>query len=332
MFSSRLNSKVACLAVVAVLGGFVLAGRALAGDHTVPNIKRMPQILWCRGCTPTSTSMILGYYDNWTSGTPYYTAHNVGKIVDYWRDLSYWSSGSGIKRNVPNTLLELVAAYHTDASGNTWTSNITPGLLYVTNTQNGCNFSSSYLTGSPSNSYLWGTITSQIGAGRPFIWSIGTPSKGHSLCAWGYTTGHYVIVYNTWNYGRDDWYYRKYDNGAFTTWQYINTVVPGGNPLDNCQLYLPTYSGNWLPIGWHFKIEWYQRGSLITKAAVCYSLDGGSHWHTIHWTKSRSGWNSYTWTIPSRPSSRVRVKVMGYYGTRYIAGDGIKYNLTISSH
>ena len=35
------------------------------GDHIIPSCELMPEVLWTRGCSPTSASMVLGYYDNY---------------------------------------------------------------------------------------------------------------------------------------------------------------------------------------------------------------------------------------------------------------------------
>jgi hypothetical protein len=275
--------------------------------------------------------MVLGYYDNYVAGVP---GHSIcmGKLVDYWREASVYRNGTGGLSNVPNTLLELAKAMGTSADGGTYISRIARGMRGVANTKNQCTFTTDVITGDSSNDYGWPTLTSEIAASRPVVWSVGTSSVGHSLCAWGYTDSKYVLVFNTWNYGRDDWYYRKYYNGPILQWQYVNTAVPGGNVRDDDQLFIAPLKSRSFFAGSHLTIRWKQQESRISKAAIYYSIDGGNHWTTIKWRKSHHGWNYYTWTVPNKPTSRARIKVMGFYGSRNIANDGLKKNFRIRSH
>ena len=226
--SSQQKSVWRLLMVVEIIGW---CSAAVGADHTVTYPKLVPEIMWCRGCTPTSAAMAMGYWDNYNESRTYL---GMGRLIDYWRDLSKKSDDTGTLINVPNILDELRVAMGTTVGGVTSSNNIGPGIRSVANTTNRYSFGSGQCSGWWLNDYCWGTIKDEINNNRPFVWSVGLSDQvGHSLCAWGYTDSKYVIVYNTWNYGRDDWYYTKYDNGPNTDWQYVDTVVPGGWQDDN---------------------------------------------------------------------------------------------------
>ena len=307
---------------------FSLRDSSWAADHTVQHPEYVPQILWCRGCTPTSASMVLGYWDNYAVGGIY---NGLGRLIDYWQDLSQYSDGTGSKVNVPNILDELRIDMGTDVNGGTWTNKIGPGIKSVANSRNSYSYNSVQCYGGSQNDYCWETITGEISNDRPFVWSVGINNQvGHSVCAWGYTDSKYVIVYNTWNYGREDWYYTKYDNGPNTDWQYIDTVEPGGWQGDNQLALDQPRGGESLVGGQGFNIRWYHWGSLTDNVTLYYSIDGGNTWTSMATSVgSSTGWNSYLWSVPNVTSSKVRVKIYGFDNTVYIAGDGTKSNLAI---
>ena len=297
-------------------------------DHFINNPDFVPEVLWCRGCTPTSASMAIGYWDNYVGAT--YLGY--GKLIDYWRYYTKYSDGTGSDKNVPNILETLRIAMGTSVGGVTSTANISSGILSACNTTNGYSFSSSQTYGTSGNDYCWNKIVEQIDGNRTFVWSVGqTGVVGHSLCAWGYTDTKYVILYNTWNYGRDDWYYRKYDNGAYTDWQYVHTVSPGGGSGGN-QLYVfDPDPGDYLPGGQSVDIQWYDWGDINT-ANLYYTTNGGSTWYTIASSvTSTDGWNYYSWTVPDVATTKARVRVNGYASGTYRAGDGMQGDATIIS-
>jgi hypothetical protein len=328
MFFRTSGRRVVLLAVCAAAVTVMFSGSLFASDHFIKTPSLIPRILWCRGCTPTSASMVVGYWDNAGTGAKL----GSGRLIDYWRDLSENADGSGRTRNAPNTLLELVKVFHTTSNGSTRLDYVSPGIRSVANSLNRYGFVSKFYIGSKGNDYCWNVIKSEITRSRPMVWSVGTSSgDGHSLCAWGYTDKKYVITYNTWNSGRDDWYYRRYDNGATTTWQYVSSVIPG-KLQSGQQLFARALTSTSYKAGSHVTLSWQQYGTSITRAYIYYSADGGSRWYNI--TKSamsRAGINRYVWTVPNRPSTRCRIKILGYHSTIYIAGDGLKRDFTIAA-
>ncbi len=315
----------------AVLASIVfLSGSALASAHYVKYHSLIPQLLWCQGCTPTSTSMAMGYWDNYVPGASHLNL-GAGRTIDYWRWMNEWRDGSGAMRNVPNTHAELLKGLHTDYQGGKYLSRISPGILYVANRINHYGYKSTLTMGSKANGYCWKLIRSEITASRPFVWSCGATNMGHSLCAWGYTDTKYFIVYNTWNYGTDEWYYRKYDNGPKSVYQSVNTIIPAKLTTSNA-LFIRPLKRSTYTAGTQATLSWVQYGSLISRAHIYYSVDGGGTWHKITvYAHSRAGNNHYSWTVPDNPSASSRVKILGYRGTSYIAGDGLKSDFTIES-
>lgn len=331
MFERRVRTKVSVIAVVLMAAALFFTSSLSAADHYVKYYKDIPQVLWCRGCAPTAASMAFGFWDNYVVGVPVHTGY--GRLVDYWRNVSENADGSGHTRNVPNIQLELLSAFHTDSAGVTFLANITPGILNVANTRHSYGFTSTAYAGSRGNNFCWDIIKAEVAHGHPFIWSVGYSAVGHSLCAWGFTDKKYVITYNTWNFGREDWYYRKYNNTTLTTWWWVNTVTPGGGQSSNMLITYPL-AYRVYPVGSRATIYWYTFGQLINRVSIYYSRDGGSHWTRIisgRYNKPYR-WNSYKWTIPNKLAPRCRVKVYGYRGTTYVAGDGLKLDFRIASH
>jgi len=297
-------------------------------DHTVDYPDLVPDIDWCRGCTPTSASMAIGYWDNYANSMTY---GGFGRLIDYWRELSYLSDGTGPLRNVPNILDELRLAMNTDVNGITSTGDISSGIESVCNTTNGYNFDSDEHHN--ESDWNWSVIKNEIDDNRPFVWSVGLEdSVGHSLCAWGYTDGKDVITYSTWGRGRDDWYYNQYDNGQAIDWSYVHTVEPGGSQDPHTMVIDDPDGGETLDVGSVFPIWWHQWGTLIQNVDLSYSTNGGASWTTIiSNVASSEGWNSLNWTVPFSLTNRGRVRITAWDASNnYISGDGSFENFRIA--
>lgn len=221
-----------CMVWLVVLGVLLLPLVAWSADYMVDHPENIPCVLWCRGCSPTSASMVLGYWDRGDAGWEW---NGYGKLIDYWREYTRYSDGAGVIRNAPNILEELRIDMETSVGGGTSSTKIGPGIEKVCNDRNDYNFNSEQTVCSGArwpfgNDWCWDKIRSEIDNNRPLVWSVGVGEEtGHALAAWGYTDARYVITYNTWDCpGRDDWYYKKYDNGSDIDWGVVDTVVPGG--------------------------------------------------------------------------------------------------------
>jgi hypothetical protein len=283
--------------------------------------------------------MVLGYWDRGDAGVEWI---GMGRLIDYWTELSMYSNGTGVIRNVPNTLEELRIAMGTNVAGETSISNIDDGIRSVCNTTNSYDFDSDNTSCSGAiwpfgNDWCWDKIKDEINNNRPFVWSVGIDGQvGHSLAAWGYTDAKYVITYNTWSCpGRDDWYYNEYDNGSDIDWGYVTTVVPGGWTWGQTSLTDPDGGETWT-IGKTYNIYWYESDDRTWSADLYYSTNGGVNWSFITTVEPSSpGWKNYAWTIPiSVPAtSTARIKISNYSGSSsswvYQAGDGSEANFTI---
>ena len=317
---------------LAVLGLLLLPDLGLGAEHVVRNPALIPQIRWCRGATPTAAAMALGYWDNYVPSSAAITYLGCGRLIDYWRDLSRYADGTGAARNAPNILPELVKAMKTTASGGTSMANVSWGIMEVANQTNRYWYVSDQYKGAAANDYCWPYIKSQIANNCPFVWSVGYGTARHSLCAFGYDDFKYVIVYNTWNSGRDYWYYRRYNNEINSSWQYVHTVVPMEWQGDN-GLVIHALRSSAYVAGSRLTINWRQYGTLIKRASIYYSVSGGTGWKLIASGRSSKPnvWNYCYWRVPDKPTTRCRIRIYGYSSTSYIAGDGLKKNFTIQS-
>ena len=325
------------IVALVLFGALFFPLMASGADHLVDHSENIPCVVWCRGCTPTSASMVLGYWDRGDAGVEWF---GMGKLHDYWREYTKYSDGTGPIRNVPNALDELRIDMGTNVNGVTSTSNISSGIEKTCNTRNSYNFDSSQTRCSGGwfgNDWCWNKIKSEVNNNRPFVWSVGIDGQvGHSLAAWGYTDAKYVITYNTWSCpGRDDWYYKKYNNGSYIDWGYVHTVVPGGWTWGQTSLTTPDGGQTWT-VGKTYNIWWHEFDDRTWSANLYYSTNGGVNWSFFRKVEPSSpGWKSYAWTIPASvpATTKARIKIKNYSGSSgswvYQAGDGSEANFTI---
>ncbi|MBN1352070.1 T9SS type A sorting domain-containing protein [candidate division KSB1 bacterium] len=301
-------------------------------DHTVNNPELIPPILWCRGCSPTSASMVLGYWDNMVDNVAYTP---FGKLIDYWQELSRYSNGAGGMRNVPNILEELRLAMGTDVLGSTWSDDIGPGIEHVCNEINKYDFDSDQHHSSGGD-WNWGRITDEIDDSRPFVWSlvaqrpdqVPMDTVGHSLCAWGYDDEKNVFTYNTWSLGQDDWYYIIYNDTYPIFASYVNTVEPGGG--DNTNVYLSSpIGGEVIYSDYYFPIEWVHQGPSTVTLKVYYSSDAGENWNFWADITSTTGTHTLVGIGPSQVTQEGRLRIEGWRSNQYIAGDGSRNNFEV---
>jgi len=329
----RIKQMIICMALFTSL---FLPTFAVAADHLVDNSENIPCVLWCRGCTPTSASMVLGYWDRGNAGWEWY---GYGKLIDYWQELRKHYDGTGPIINVPNVLEELRIAMGTSVNGSTSGSNIGTGVTTVCNTNNGYNFSSSGTECDDGNNWCWEAIKNEINNNHPCLWGAGyhtaTSSVGHSLAAWGYTDAKYIITYNTWQCpGRDDWYYKKYHNGVDLDFARLDTVVPGGGNWGQTSLTSPDGGEVWTA-GKTYNITWHEFDERTWSADLYYSTDAGASWIFINRVEPSSpDWKNYLWTVPTVSTTQARVKIKNHSGSvedgwTYQAGDGSEDNFTI---
>jgi len=291
-------------------------------------------ILWTRGCSPTAASMVLMFYDYYTPiGAISVGGKFFGLIVDYYRTHNISS------RNVPFPLIdELAVAMGTDASGNTASNMLGPGIRDVTNNINGYNFQTSQVIDciipfTECWDWCWGAITNEINNNRPFVWSVTTSQGGglgHSLAAYGYDDNKYVICRNTWDYSEDWWYYNQYDNTYPASHTYVDKVLPGGGSDVQALLDDPV-GGEILYGGESIFIWWYQFGNSSTVTEIFFSSNEGATFSYVGYKNSGPGWNYFNWTVPNMTTSGARIRINVYPPGLggMIASDGSLENFSI---
>jgi len=308
---------------------FLLITAAQADQHFVKGVRDyMEPVLWTRGCSPTSASMVLNYWDNRGKfifiGTEYF-----GRLV------SHWQSHSFSFENVPMYVIDqLHEAMETDDEGGTSPSMIHTGIQRVANNYHGYNFTSERIVSNPlpsgaGSNWCWGTIKDEIDSNRPFVWSVNNSDlsePGHSLCAIGYTDSNYVITYNTWDTSDDFWYYNQYDNGGTSPQTQVDTVTSGGGGNSNVKLISPYWGGE-IAGGQPCEIAWFQYGTSITKVNIWFTTYsyGENGWEFIGSTQSSMGYNFFNWNVPNIQRAFFRVRIEAFDASEvYIAGDGMR--------
>lgn len=318
--------------LASLLSIFLFVGIAAADHHYVPyRTWWLVPLQWTRGCSPTSATMILNYWDK-RDLSGFGPTHYFGRLTGYWAE--HWESGW----NVPMLLIDqLHQAMKTDGDGSTDPWNIGSGIKSVANDYNGYSFEVSTVIGSPIPGtdgwdFCWGAMKEEINDGRPFVWSVsamdGTHVVGHSLCAFGYTDSKYVITYNTWDTGEDCWYYNQYDNGnPILPADQIDRIHPGGGDTSEVRLMDP-YADDIITGDSTYEIWWHEYGNSIAKVNIYFSLDSGKSWTFIGSQGSNMGF--YDWHVPNIQTISARIRIEAFDGSgKYIAGEGSIRNFCI---
>jgi hypothetical protein len=294
--------------VIVTLGlSILVATYSRASDHTVTDYTAVENYAWTKGCAPTAAATVFSYYDSYNSEYIGY-----GALIQ-WYHVEY-DTITRKNNNVPQVLDWLALAMGT-SGGATSLASVGSGIITVANTDCGYSFNSHQTTSGPLNDWCWGTITSEIDAGRPFVWSMSITGNGHSMAAIGYTDSKDVMVYdaNTVGSGVQYYYYNQWPYSSVGANQtYVDTVEPGGKFTSDLSL-LSLRSGGTVYAGQSASIQWEQWGdSSIKTVDILYSTDSGNSWNYITQSLTTSvGSDSYSWTVPSTPGSNYRVRIIG---------------------
>lgn len=299
----------------------------------------VPAYLWTAGCTPTSATMVLGYYDwyspigRWTSWgllLPWYFERSViKKYTDPSGHPYFWDtlSGNG-HEGIPYSVYELAFRMNTDGStGGTHPDSVLNGILDWTNDNNWCGYSFSgndYFTTS-NWSAIWDTIRNQINNDRPCLWSRDgnwSPggSGGHSVAAIGYSDAGNVYYRSTWDLG---WHADPYQGNGQTMAQTVTIIPCAGSDGNDIEVFSPDGGETWQAGSYH-DISWYQFGTDIYDVDLYYSVDSGYSWTSIeNYVPSNNGWNYYSWLIPNVSCTDAFVSIDAYdYNGYYTAAEG----------
>jgi cysteine-rich repeat protein len=291
----------------------------------IPNDHLVPVVDWTCWCVPTAQTMVTAYWDHYANSS---TINGYGRVVDYWYE-------QGCGQNVPNYLHELCDLKNTSAcpDGCKWAQN--GGVEGILNNINGYNFTWSQVEGTSSNDWAWKSLTDEIDAGRPAVWSVG-PQSAHAMTALGYRTSgsqKFVIVYNTWGttaaqqlreYNYDQW------AGAPIKDSGVGRLTAGGSEApDHAVLTFPR--GEEVLFGSQ-QISWQVWGPSIIFTTLSFSSDGGKNWSNIASNVSTNqGTNNYQWNA-STTTNKGRIRIQTYdLSGKYVAGDGSVKNFFIQS-
>ena len=282
-----------------------LEDAALRGDGEVklfaqivkhlPSLELVPPLMWTLNCATTSKAMVLGYWDHYVPGAG--THMGFGRLIDYW----YEHPSNG--QNVPNLIEEVHAANHIDV----WQVN-----NYT------CDWTE--IPADSANDWAWQDYTAEIDSDRPTCWSF----EGHTMAGIGYhleTWGKWAIVYSTWNTNLSEFPHSQCVGVA--------RIIPKGGSDGDHQAILKPYGGESYAASTPAEIVWYDWGQKIDKTHLFYSGDGGQNWTPLASDiPTQEGENSYRW-LPGPQTLKGRVRLEGYAGSEYIAGDGSYENFGI---
>jgi hypothetical protein len=293
--------------------------QALASDFQkftevyVPNADRAPFYDWSYGCTPTSGAMVPGYIDR---------TQDYGRLVDW-----YWQRRDNVEGEndwqIPNTQRECAVAMHTDTnSGGTSVMYIASGLRTAAN-NNSYSFTMTEVYGSSGNDWAWSTITSEIGAGRDFIWS--AMWESHSLACFGYRTDDkYVYVHNTW-WAPAVWWAHSGSNQS-----HVASPHPSGGDAHKIEITWPvgdtfynsTGRGEVIQVGDTATITWSNFSNPGTKVVIELSTNGGRNWSNVASDAPDNG--SYAWYVQpaTQACDSVRLRLTQYNSSTVTSADG----------
>jgi hypothetical protein len=281
---------------------------------------------WSYGCTPTSAAMMLNFWD----------------LTDWFGRLNYryyqrWDNLEGEYDYQVATLQSDLAIYMgTDPSGGTHRDNVGPGMReYVL--LRGYSFMHIFcryevIGGNMASSedWCWDSITEEIGAGRPFVWSttFGWGGAGHSCCAVGYDGGAQdVVVYNTW----DGSLHAYHHAGSVNTFCQIDGGYPGNPVYFDAKLTAPQgdtwYNhdgwGEQWRVGEPHAITWDNFGNPGTALEIFYHLYGGENPAQYVWIVTTADDSSYTWVPPcDAVSDQARIVIQQFNGGTFVSSDG----------
>ena len=305
------------------------------GDFSVLNggragyIDSVPEFDWCYGCTPTASAMVMAYWDE----------RGYDRLLD-WYSNHVDPCGSGLIMNMPNVQQELAIAMNTDTlpsspgCGGTSIYSIAGGHVTCANSYNGYSFSASTSAqGNVGNDFVWSWITGEINAGRPFNWSLNyywfqNQFIHHSTTVYGYTDDKYCILYNTWMWGEQHWYYYTYHGGVYSK-DWVITAVPGGANSHKVTLITPDGGEIW-QAGSIDTIKWTTDGGSIDHLKIDFTKNGGNDWQTLTTNAPNTG--SYTWNIQpdTLKTYRAKIRLFGYNsGNSLLGADGSEKDFTI---
>ncbi|MEZ5064157.1 MAG: FlgD immunoglobulin-like domain containing protein [bacterium] len=313
----------------------------------------VPAYLWSAGCSPTSATMVVSYYDwdspagrkkGWGKLVPYCFEHQeISQWPDRSGDLYQWDAqlmDPGGTIGIPGVPLARMAyGMNTEATtGGTpvgsGMTNIRDGILAWTNGYCGYAFTGIEYFSSSVFQPVWNYISNAVVDDHPSVWSrdgawapLGGNVANHSVATIGVSTTQLIYYHSTWDW---NWWGDPYQ-GNGQTWADVATATPGGGAAgQDFELTAPDGSENW-NAGSVRNITWYQWGTQITRYEMYYSTDRGRTWNYITQVSGGAGSHSYAWNVPilCTLNDHCFVRLDGFAGFTYLAGEGSAERFTI---
>jgi hypothetical protein len=304
---------------------------APAADHYIVGYPAYFQPLeWHYGSGPTAGAMVFEYWENsdWFGRLSY----------KYFREADAFEGDMDC--HVASSQGALAIDMGTDAVGWTPTGNIYPGMVAAANAEGYC-FGGGVDWYESGLFYHWSSITSEINAGHPFVWSFSWNSafSGYqSMTAVGYSDAAYVICHSTlyYNGSQPIWIYAyggpydwdagaSPDPGCPVMYDVHLTSFDGYQVFGSCGS-SGTYAGSQSSSA---SIRWNNWGRPGDHVNIWGSTDGGSNFTFI---ASAPDNGRYLWTIPCGiNSSTCRIEIVQYSdATTYVSADGSYGDFTIT--
>lgn len=290
---------------------------------TIPGLDHFTPYYWYGGCSPTSGSMVINYYDEYSG---------YGKLT--WEYARRYEPVFGwLDCHVSNVLALMPTYMNTNPDGWTYCSDVYPGMQGYTSDVGYCFESGLNLTGS-GNQWHCTEGESEIAAGYPWVFTCdfypGAGGEGHSVACVGYDTApdpDEYLCFNTW------W------NGSVPEWapcsggssDYVCLAGPRPNcndagdakltALDGYQIYGECGTAGRVVVGQEVGVTWNRTGQVADHVTIDYSTDGGGSWSTVAASAPDNGF--YSWMPPPTPTMTARLRIIQFSGGGdWLSSDG----------
>jgi hypothetical protein len=264
---------------------------------------------WHGGCSPTSGSMVLNYYDERSA---------YGKMT-----YEYFSEHDPVTHeldcHVSNMVPRMIDWMDTGVDGGTDRADVYPGMEGYANSERGYAFSGGISLDANAANWRCGPGQDMIDDGYPFVWSTNFypgATEPHSVAVVGYDMSpdpDEFACYNTWNTGGViEW---ACCHGEALDWGDLDAPAPGGGSeynvklvsLDGDQTYYSCGADGYVTGGESTTIVWDNNGRPADHVELHYSLDRGVIWDPIGSTDDDG---AYGWTPPCGiANDYVRIRV-----------------------
>ncbi len=289
--------------------------------------EKMPYYEWHEGCTPSSASMLLAWWDN--------RYDNIGNLTRYTMS-KYDTVQNQTDHHVTDACLSLHNHMDTDSEGSTSREDICDG--YIATVENrGYNCSSDgHWAASWEPREIFNDIKGQIDQGFPVHVSI----PNHSVIGVGYSDDPDMVTVHDPNMSTDRIINRGILEGAY--WVHIE-ANPNHNKVDvlspdGGKEWGTNNGGETLYSGEMYEIRWDSTFFPYTYAKIYYHDEGGSTtdgWTLITANTPNDG--SYDWLVPpidcfygnSTAYGRIKIEIYNSNTSLMIASDGSHGNFTI---